>query len=56
MKNKICHRTMGSDKRSNCIEEACTAWGIIRTPRLDACKMPYGKIEYGCRDLERKQP
>jgi len=29
MKNKICHRTMGCEKKEECIEEACIAWGVI---------------------------
>lgn len=39
---RICHRTMGSAKKEECIEEACTAWapigGTAKDPR-------YGCIE-----------
>jgi hypothetical protein len=41
---------MGSDKRQECIEEACTAWGPINV------EDEYGKLppRMGCRDLVRK--
>jgi hypothetical protein len=49
MKNKICHRTMGSVNRSNCVEDACTAWGVIGY-------VSGGRSIYGCRDVNKEKP
>ena len=59
---KICHRTMGSAKKEECIEQACTAWGVISftiptdkeheggpgIPFAEEAAEPV----YGCRDVE----
>ncbi len=58
---KICHRTMGSAKREECIGESCTAWGVISfiaSTEEHECgpgvpmKEMVSEPVYGCRDVE----